>query len=89
MSKRSRAEQETIIRRAADEQDWDVFSEDPRVIRVLERRHGPGIPHGFGFRWTLGASCISFPRRRQLSEEQREQARAQLAAIRAAKDGRE
>jgi hypothetical protein len=56
---KTRAEQETIIRRAADEQTWDVFTEDPRVIRVLERKHGLGRAHGSGFRWTLGASCIS------------------------------
>lgn len=77
---KSRAERETIIRRAADEQTWDVFSEDPRVIRVLERRHGPGFPHGSGFRWVLGAPCVSFPRKRaQLSEEQRAEAAERLA----------
>ena len=82
MGKRSRSEQETIIRRAADEQQWDIFSEDPRVIRVLERRHGSGIPHGSGFRWLLDAPCVSFPKRRQLSEQQRKEAIARLAAMR-------
>lgn len=78
--RKSRAEQETIIRRAADEQTWDVFSEDQRVIRVLEARHGPGLPHGSGFRWVLGAPCVSFHRQRaKLSEEQRKEAADRLA----------
>lgn len=80
MATRTRSEQETIIRRAADEQQWDVFSEDPRVVRLLERRHGPGRPHGSGFRWLLGAPCVSFPRARQMSDAQRQEAAARLAA---------
>jgi len=85
---KSRAEQETVIRRAADEQQWDVFCEDPRVIRVLEARHGPGRAHGNGFRWLLPASSVSFPRRRQLSEQQRLDAARRLASVRRTRSAR-
>jgi hypothetical protein len=87
MANKTRAEMETVIVRAADEQTWSVFSEDPRVIRVLERRHGGGRKHGSGFRWTLGASCVSFPAPRRLSEQQRKVATERLAAMRAKKSG--
>ncbi|CCF85582.1 hypothetical protein [Nitrolancea hollandica] len=35
MTRITRAEQETIIRRAADEECWDIYSEDPVMMRRL------------------------------------------------------
>jgi len=56
----SRAELETIITRAADEQDWRVFSEDPRIIRRMTRAHGEGSKVGaLGREWVVPKGCVS------------------------------
>jgi len=68
---KTRAEQETIIRRAADEKSWDVFSEDPKVVRKLTRLYGEGKPHGQGYRWLLPANGIAIRKPRVLTQEQR------------------
>ncbi len=71
--RRSKAEQETVIRRAADELEWDVFSEDPKIIRKLQSRFGDGqrVPGGEGYRWLLPPSAISIRKPPTLNEAQR------------------
>lgn len=70
--KKTRAETETVIRRSADEATWDVFSEDPKVIRKLERLYGQGKNCGHGFRWEIPPAGISIRKPRELTAEQRE-----------------
>jgi hypothetical protein len=42
----SRAEQETVIRASAADQEWDVFTADPRFIGYLKRQgYEPGPDH--------------------------------------------
>lgn len=60
MATKTRAEQETIIRRAADEEAWEVFSEDPVVVRKLTSIHGLGKAKGSGMVWTVPRKGISF-----------------------------
>lgn len=82
MRTKTRQELETIIRRAADEQQWEVFSEDPRVMRKLALLHGPGKPKGEGAVWLLGPTELSFRRRRALDAAARQRLADRLAASR-------
>lgn len=84
-SKKSRSEMETLIRRAADEDRWDVFTEDPKVIRLLERRGHSGSPQGIGRRYSLEPGCISF----RSSSTRTEETRAKMAARARANFGKE
>lgn len=82
----SRSELETIITRAADQQDWTVFSEDPRVIRRMTRNHGEGRKAGaLGREWTVPKGCVSL--RKSLSMDSAAKARraAMAADARAAR----
>lgn len=63
---KSNAERETIIRRAADEQDWELFTEDPRVIRIMSKLWGSGKPKGDGAVWRVPKSGLSFRKPRAL-----------------------
>jgi hypothetical protein len=63
---KSNAERETIIRRAADEQDWELFTEDPRVIRIMSRIWGAGKPKGEGAVWRVPKAGLSFRKPRAL-----------------------
>ena len=79
----SRAEQETLIRRAADEDSWEVFSENPTVIRKLTELYGQGErvgPHGF--QWRIGRNCLTFRRPRNLTEAQRREIGKRLLTAR-------
>jgi hypothetical protein len=73
----SRAERETIIRRAADEQTWNVWTEDPKVVRELTQKFGPGSSKGIlGLEWELDPGCVSFRRKArrtpaQIAEQRR------------------
>lgn len=88
MTTKTRAELETIIRRAADEKSWDVFSEDPKVIRKLTQNHGEGEHWGGGRRWELPPTAISFRKPVKLSDSQRQKASERLAAAREKQRGR-
>jgi hypothetical protein len=81
---KSNAERETIIRRAADEQDWEVYSEDPRVIRKLTGLFGTGrsSAQSDGKVWVLGPKVLSFRKPRVISEEQRQVLRERMAKAR-------
>lgn len=82
---KTRAERETIIRRAADESDWEVFSEDPRIIRKMEKLWGKGHQDHQsteGYVWTVPSSGVSLRKPRVLSEEQRDAAVQRLAEAR-------
>jgi len=79
---KSRAEQETIIRMAADEQHWSVFSEDPRIIRKLSAKYGAGQAKGGGWLWSVPLRLLSFRALRILSAADRKRAADRLAAIR-------
>lgn len=77
--KKTRAELETIIRRAADEQSWDVFSEDPVVMRKLLRLYGAGKKRGQGCVWTVPRTGLSFRRPRVLGDLERKTKAAEFA----------
>ncbi|MBI4332087.1 MAG: hypothetical protein HY673_12470 [Chloroflexi bacterium] len=84
------AERETVIRRAADERQWSVFTEDPVVIRKLDKLfHATEVTtHGKRYKIPLGA--ISFRQPRKLSPRQLEQleaARAKMAKVSAKRTG--
>lgn len=90
---KTNSERETIVRRAADEQGWEVFTEDPRVIRKLTTLYGPGRQdyQSDGLVWELPKSGVSFRKPRELTAEQREllsqRAKAMAAARKEARDG--
>lgn len=50
---KSRGERETIIRSSAEHgEGWVVFSEDPTMIRMMEKAWGPSTKRSeFGFEW--------------------------------------
>ena len=85
MTTKSNAERETIIRRAADEQDWEVFTEDPRVQRILYRLWGAGKPKGGGAVWRVPKTGLSFRKPRALGADERKRLADRLAASREAK----
>lgn len=63
MAKKTRAEMETLIRRAADETAWEVFSEDPKVVRKMTRLYGVGEAKGQGMVWRVPPTgvCLKKP----------------------------
>jgi hypothetical protein len=74
---------ETIIRRAADEREWVVFSEDPVVVRRLESLFGPGEKRSdIGRVWRLPLKGVSFrrPRKTQGCDEQKRKELAERLA---------
>lgn len=82
------AERETILRRAADEREWSLFSEDPAVIRKLDRLGYQATQEtAHGKRYRLPSKAISFRRpnvrKRELSPERQEALRARMARMRA------
>jgi len=81
MANKTNAERETIIRRAADEKDWEVYSEDPRIIRKLEKLYGCGRTdhQSDGRVWILPPNGLSLRKPRALGAEQKEKLRARLA----------
>lgn len=79
---KSRAEMETIIRMAADEQQWTVFSEDPRIIRKLSAKYGAGEAKGGGWLWRVPIRLLSFRALRVLCAADRKKAADRLAAAR-------
>lgn len=87
MATKSNAERETIIRRAADEQDWEIFTEDPRVERILHRLWGAGKPKGGGGVWRVPKTGLSFRKPRALDAAARKTLADRLAASREARGG--
>jgi hypothetical protein len=89
MSELSNSERETHINMVADDRSvWAIFSDDPVMIRKLERVGAVLIRtvHGGGKHYTLPANQISFRNPpRVLSDEER----AAKAASFAARLGRE
>lgn len=85
MTTKSRAEMETIITRAADESEWHVFSEDPPVVRKLQRLYGDGKPRGGGYVWRVAKALLSFRSRSsdRVAANRRPPSAASLAALRA------
>lgn len=82
----TRSERETIITRAADESDWHVFTEDPRVIRRMEKNHGPGKKVGaLGFEWTVPSACVSLRKPMSINAAARKARVKALEAARAAR----
>lgn len=86
MVKRTKAEQETHISRAADESNWLVYSCDPVAIRKLERLYGQGAEKGEGGRvWSVPLRGVSFRRPKKavaLSPQKRSELAARLAKAR-------
>lgn len=83
---KSWAELETIIRMAADEQFWTVFSEDPRIIRKLSKKYGSGEAKGVGWLWRVPIRPLSFRAHRIISDAERKTKADRLAAARRGKD---
>jgi hypothetical protein len=84
---KSRAETETIIRKAADEDHWTVFTEDPKYVRRLEFvTKSKGKPKGVGREWVVPESVVSFRKLVELSPEERER-RSDLARERFGRKG--
>lgn len=77
------AERETVICRAADERQWSVFTEDPVVIRKLDRLFEAVEVTTHGKRYELPLAAISFRRPRKLTGKQLKAARARMAKLNA------
>ena len=88
----TRAEQETVITRSADETEWTVYTCDPVVKRRLAKiTSALGIPASivdqYGVEARLPISCVRFQVTRRLSAEERDRRREhgrRLAAAQAA-----
>lgn len=87
---KTNAERETIIRRAADEQNWEVFSEDPRIVRKLTKLYGYGRAdtQSDGRVWILPPTGLSFRALRVISPEQKQALRERMAEVRAKAAGK-
>lgn len=79
MGKRSLtlAEQETILRRSADEDHWEVYSCNPSMVKKLRRISiqmglSPTKVDDYGYRFTLPLNAVSFRAPRKATEAQRE-----------------
>lgn len=77
---KTNAERETIIRRAADEHEWEVFSEDPRIVRKLTKLWGSGVSdtQSDGCVWRLPPNGLSFRKPVVLSAAEKERRAALL-----------
>lgn len=91
--KLSRMERETIIRRADDEECWDVFSESPVMLRKLERFQGrDGVSFerisdtAYQYRLPMNAVRIVVPR--QVSEAEMARRREAGRALHANKESK-
>jgi hypothetical protein len=81
---KSRQELETVIRASAADASWDVFTEDPKMIRRLRALYGDGLRVSeFGWRWVVPLNLIRPRRARLLTEESKQKRAAALASARA------
>ena len=76
----TRAEQETVITRSADETEWTVYTCDPVVKRRLAKITSalgisPSIVDQYGVEARLPTSCVRFQVTRRLSADERERRR--------------
>ena len=70
---KTRHELETIIRCSAADRTWQVFSEDPKIVRKMTRLHGPGRKVSeFGLAWEVPLACVSLRKTRVGTQAQRE-----------------
>ena len=69
----TRSEQETVIRRSADESTWDIYSSDPSVCHKLTKKFKPieADESTNGRHFTVPKKAISFRSPRVMSDEQR------------------
>ena len=81
MSK-TRAEQETIITRANDENEWEVYSCDPVMIRKLDKRYKAYEITGDGKRYHVPKKLISFRSGKKMSEIDKKAVSERLSAAR-------
>ena len=64
--KLSRAERETIIRRAADETVWIISTADSTIIRKLTKMYGKGKGEALGYiSWIVPKACVSFRKQKK------------------------
>lgn len=88
----SRYEQETVIRASADDKEWDVWTCDPRVMRLLKKRgYEVKLDHqgkgSVSCRIPLGMITIRSANqapRRKMTTEERANAGNRLRSLRAA-----
>ena len=84
MTRRSltRAEQETIIVRSADDSHWTVSSTDPAMIRKLNKLFPDQDSkelNPYESQWSLPRNAVSFRRPTVLSKEEKERRTKVLA----------
>lgn len=80
---KTRTETETIIRQSAADKEWVVFSEDPKIIRRMEKLFGQGRRRSdVGTEWIVPQRCIRIAAKRSMTPEQSEAAKARLAKAR-------
>jgi len=89
----TRAEQETVITRSADEREWTVYTCDPAVKRRLAKITraigvSPSIVDQYGVEVRLPLSCVKFQSTQRLSAEERERRREQGRRLAAAQGAR-
>jgi hypothetical protein len=79
LSKLSKAEQEVVIGKCADETEWTIYSTDPhwtRVFRALGQKvGGRELQHQGGTKFFLPASELRFTVKRRLRLSDAEKAR--------------
>lgn len=77
MSNLSNAERETHINMTAEDRSkWAVFTDDPVMIRKLDKIAKCTGKHGEGKYYELDKAQVSLRKKRVLTEEQKEEARA-------------
>ena len=74
--KLTREEQETIIRANALDQEWDVFTEDPRMIRYLTKQ-GYKLEHDYQI--SDGWMCMVPFRKLRISRREVKRSAKQIA----------
>jgi len=69
----TRAEQETVIRRAADESQWEIYSSDPSVCHKLMKKFKPVEDNDLTNcrHFIVSKKAISFRNPKVMSDEQR------------------
>lgn len=83
-NKLTRQERETIIRKADDQDTWNVFSESPRDIRRFTKRWGPGTQvSSTAVVWTVDEKLLSPRSPRTISDEERAKRAERMRQIRA------
>jgi hypothetical protein len=92
MKRITRAEQETIIRRAADEECWDIYSEDPVMMRRLTKLAATrGITctsvGDYGVRVLIPKGWLKIQPTRDVSDAQLAHLKAMAAKAREARQG--